>query len=105
MVRFFPTLKGLGHSALAQHFGFAFRDEAQACWQHPVLAARLRQCIERVLVIEEKSALKIFGATAGLKFHACLTLFAQEAPQESLFGRELAKYFSGVPDPGSLELL
>ena len=101
----FPQLKGLGHSALAQHFGIASRAEAQAYWQHPVLGPRLRECIERVLAIEGKTALDIFGATDCLKFHSSLTLFAQAAPQEPLFGRALTKYFSGVPDPGTLKLL
>jgi uncharacterized protein (DUF1810 family) len=101
----FPQLKGLGHSALAQHFGIASRAEAQAYWQHPVLGPRLRQCIEQVLAVNGKTAQEIFGATDCLKFHSCLTLFAQVAPQEPLFQRVLAKYFAGKADPGTLKLL
>ncbi len=101
----FPQLKGLGHSALAQHFGIASRAEAQAYWQHPVLGPRLRQCIEQVLAIDGKTALDIFGTTDGLKLHSCLTLFAQVAPQEPLFQRALSKYFAGQADPGTLKLL
>lgn len=101
----FPQLKGLGHSALAQHFGIASRAEAQAYWQHPVLGPRLRQCIELVLAIDGKTALDIFGATDSLKFHSCLTLFARVAPQEPMFQRALAKYFAGQADPGTLKLL
>lgn len=71
----FPQLKGLGHSALAQRFGIASKAEAQAYWQHAVLGARLKECIELVLAIEGKTALDIFGSPDDLKFHSSLTLF------------------------------
>lgn len=101
----FPQLKGLGHSALAQHFGLASKAEAQAYWQHAVLGPRLKECIELVLAVEGKTALEIFGATDELKFRSSLTLFAQAAPQEPVFTRALTKYFDGESDARTLNLL
>lgn len=101
----FPQLKGLGHSALAQHFGIASQAEAEAYWQHAVLGPRLKECIELVLAVEEKTALEIFGSTDELKFHSSLTLFAQAAPQEPVFNRALTKYFGGESDARTQALL
>ena len=38
----FPQLKGLGHSAMADAFGIASRQEAAAYLDHAVLGPRLR---------------------------------------------------------------
>ncbi len=38
----FPQHEELGRSAMAQRYGIASKEEAQAYWQHPVLGARLR---------------------------------------------------------------
>ncbi|HXE20922.1 MAG TPA: DUF1810 domain-containing protein [Rhodoferax sp.] len=101
----FPQLKGLGHSATAQYFGIASRAEAQAYWHHALLGARLKECVELVLAVEGHTALQIFGSPDDLKFHSSLTLFAQVAPDESVFQRALTKYFDGECDVRTLELL
>lgn len=101
----FPQLKGLGLSAMARHYGIASRAEALAYWQHPVLGARLKQCSELVVAVEGRTALQIFHSPDDLKFRSCMTLFAQVAPQEPVFSRALAKYFGGVGDVRTLELL
>lgn len=101
----FPQLKGLGRSAMAQHYGLASRSEAQAYWRHPVLGQRLRRCTELVVSVQGKSALQILGAPDDLKFHSSMTLFAQVAPQEPLFRGALQKYFGGEDDARTLGLL
>ncbi|WP_372526033.1 DUF1810 domain-containing protein [Piscinibacter sp.] len=101
----FPQLKGLGRSAIAQHFGLASRAEAQAYWSHPVLGSRLKECSELVLGVAGKTALQIFGSPDDLKFRSSMTLFAQVAPDEPVFTRALDKYFGGRADERTLELL
>lgn len=101
----FPQLRGLGLSAMAQHYGIASRAEAQAYWQHPVLGARLKQCSELVVAVKGRTALQIFHSPDDLKFRSSMTLFAQVAPQEPVFSRALEKYFGGVRDVRTLELL
>ena len=101
----FPQLKGLGHSATAQHFGIASRAEAEAYWHHALLGMRLKECALLVLAIEGRTALQILGSPDDLKFHSSLTLFAQVAPDEPVFQRALARYFDGKCDVRTLELL
>src|SRR5665647_2790399 len=101
----FPQHKELGRSAMAQHYGIASKEEAQAYWQHPVLGARLRECVELVLAVKGKTAFQIFGSPDDLKFRSSMTLFSQAEPDEPLFQRALAKYFGGIGDSRTLELL
>ncbi|HEY0856960.1 MAG TPA: DUF1810 domain-containing protein [Albitalea sp.] len=101
----FPQLKGLGRSAVAQHYGIASLDEARAYWHHPLLGPRLRQCVGLVLAVEGKSALQIFGAPDDLKFCSSMTLFERAAPDETVFAQALAKYFGGRRDQRTLDLL
>jgi uncharacterized protein (DUF1810 family) len=101
----FPQLKGLGRSSTADYFGIASLAEAKAYWQHPVLGRRLRECTELVLAVEGKTVHEIFGSPDDLKFHSCVTLFEQAAPEELLFACALDKYFQGQRDNQTLRLL
>ena len=101
----FPQLKGLGRSAIAQHYGIASKAQAQSYWRHPVLGPRLRQCAELVLAVPGKTALQILGSPDEMKFRSSMTLFAQVAPDEPVFQRALQKYFGGEADPATLERL
>jgi len=101
----FPQLKGLGRSAIAQHFGIASRTEAEAYWGHPVLGPRLKECSELVLALRGTTALQIFGSPDDLKFRSSMTLFSRVAPGEPVFTLAVDKYFGGDWDDRTLELL
>jgi uncharacterized protein (DUF1810 family) len=101
----FPQLRGLGRSELAQHYGIASKVEAEAYWNHPLLRARLAQCMQLVLAVRGKSAQDIFGSPDDAKFRSCVTLFAEVDPSQELFQQALIKYFGGVEDFKTLELL
>ena len=101
----FPQLKGLGRSAIAQHFGIASRTEAEAYWRHPVLGPRLKECSELVLAVKGSTALQIFGSPDDLKFRSSMTLFSRVAPGEPVFTLAVDKYFGGDWDDRTLELL
>jgi uncharacterized protein (DUF1810 family) len=98
----FPQLRGLGHSATAQYYGIASRNEAASYLQHPVLGPRLRECVGLVLAVDGATAHAIFGSPDDLKFRSSMTLFAAAAPPEPLFQSALDKYFEGNPDPVTL---
>ncbi len=100
----FPQLKGLGRSATAQFYGIASRAEADAYWRHRLLGPRLQQCTELVLAVNGSSALQIFGSPDDLKFHSCMTLFAQ-VTAEPVFRQALEKYFAGQEDAQTLQRL
>ncbi len=101
----FPQLAGLGSSAMAQRYAIGGLAEARAYLAHPVLGARLRDCSRLVLAVQGATVHDIFGSPDNMKFHSSMTLFAQAAPAEALFRECLDKYFGGVPDRATLDLL
>ena len=101
----FPQLRGLGRSAMAEHFGLAGRAEAEAYLAHPVLGARLRECTRLVLDVRNKTVHEIFGTPDDLKFHSSMTLFAAVAPEEPQFRQALDRYFGSRPDTLTEQML
>jgi uncharacterized protein (DUF1810 family) len=101
----FPQLAGLGHSAMARRYAIGSLQEACAYLAHPVLGARLRQCSELVLALQDRSIHEIFGSPDDLKFRSSMTLFTRADPAESVFQQCLVKYFGGQGDPKTLALL
>jgi uncharacterized protein (DUF1810 family) len=101
----FPQLKCLGRTATAQHFGLASIDEARAYWTHPLLGPRLKDCTQRVLAVDGRSALQIFGMPDVLKFCSSMTLFERAAPDEAVFVQALDKFYTGRRDAQTLALL
>ena len=100
----FPQLRGLGHSATAQHFGIASLDEAKAYLAHPVLGTRLRDCSRLVARHADKTAADMFGYPDDMKFRSSMTLFAQASPGE-VFDECLRIHFNGQPDTLTLARL
>ena len=101
----FPQLRGLGRSQLAWHFGLQSAKEARDYLAHPVLGPRLRECVELVLAVQNRSAHEIFGSPDDLKLRSCLTLFRAIDGADGVFGRALYRFFDGEPDPQTLRLL
>lgn len=101
----FPQLAGLGNSATAQAFAISSRLEALAYSEHPVLGARLRECTTLVISVDGRTVEQIFGYPDHLKFRSSMTLFEQCAPDNSLFRDALMKYFDGVPDQRTIDIL
>lgn len=100
-----PQLKGLGSSGMAERYGISGLAEARAYLAHPVLGARLTECVEAILQHRGVPADVILGDLDALKFRSCLTLFAQADPSSPLFARALAQCFGGATDPRTLALL
>lgn len=101
----FPQLQGLGRSAMAVKFGIESTEEARAYWLHEILGSRLKECVTLVLAVKGKTAFQIFGTPDDLKFRSCMTLFAHAVPEEPVFKQALVKYFNGLGDPKTKELL
>lgn len=96
----FPQLAGLGHSAMAERFAIESLAMAKAYLAHPVLGARLRECVE---ALTGASAEQVFGTVDAMKLRSSLTLFAA-AGGGAPFEATLARWF-GSPDPRTLALL
>jgi uncharacterized protein (DUF1810 family) len=101
----FPQLRALGHSENARYYGIASRAEARAYAEHELLCARLKECTSAVLAVENKTAHEIFGTPDDLKFRSSITLFAEFAPEASVFRTALDRFFEGVRDVRTMELL
>lgn len=101
----FPQLDGLAFSATSKHYAIKSMAEAKAYLGHPLLGARLVECIEAVLGVQDRSAADIFGSPDDLKLRSCATLFARASSPDSVFAHLLQKYYDGVPDEATLKLL
>ena len=51
----FPQIAGLGRSPTAQHYAIRSLDEAQAYLAHPILGARLHECIKALQLLPPTS--------------------------------------------------
>jgi len=101
----FPQFAGLGGSEMSRRFAIGSAGEARAYLAHELLGARLRTCAQLVLNVPQRSIAEIFGHPDDLKFHSSMTLFAQFADYDSLWHQALERYFHGIQDEWTLQLL
>jgi uncharacterized protein (DUF1810 family) len=101
----FPQLRALGRSATALRYGIADLAEARAYLAHPVLGARLRECAGIVGGISGRTAHQIFGSPDDMKLCSSMTLFAHAAEDAAPFRRVLERYYDGVEDGRTVELM
>jgi uncharacterized protein (DUF1810 family) len=100
-----PQIEGLGTSAMSRRYAIGSLAEARAYLAHPILGARLRECVAAVNAHDGLGAVEIFGSVDAAKFRSCCTLFAEVAGTEMVFAEALNKYFAGNPDPATLAIL
>jgi uncharacterized protein (DUF1810 family) len=101
----FPQLAGLGRSATAREFAIETLEEARDYLRDPVLGPRLRACAAALSARPDHAASEILGDVDALKLRSSMTLFALAADDPAPFEAVLARYFDGIPDPRTLELL
>ena len=100
----FPQLRGLGHSAMAQHYGIASLDEGRAYLAHPVLGPRYRICVEAVDALGTNDPVTVFGTTDAMKLRSSLTLFEAAEPSP-LIDKVLQRFFNGERDAATQQIL
>jgi len=101
----FPQLRGLGRSAMAQHYGISSLAEARSYLSHDLLGPRLIECTEAVLAHRDQQAEAIFGAIDAIKFCSSMTLFEAAAGGREAFARALRHFYGGSRDEATLRLL
>ena len=101
----FPQIRGLGYSAMAQHYAIRDLGEAREYVQHPVLGPRLIEISEALLALDESDPRRVMGSPDDLKLRSCMTLFQSAAPDQPVFGKVLDKFYDGSPDGRTLEIL
>lgn len=101
----FPQIRGLGYSAMAQHYAIRDLGEAREYVQHPLLGPRLIEISEALLSLDESDPIRVMGSPDDLKLRSCMTLFQSAAPDQPVFGKVLDKFYGGRPDGRTLEIL
>lgn len=100
----FPQIAGLGSSPTAQHYAIRSLGEARAYMEHPLLGARLIECVRALQDLPPTTAEAVFGHVDALKLRSSLTLF-DAAGGDRLFREALARWFAGRPDDATLRIL
>ncbi|RYG26054.1 MAG: DUF1810 family protein [Chitinophagaceae bacterium] len=101
----FPQIRGLGHSEMARRFAINDLEEATAYLEHPVLGKHLREISNELLKLEGRTATEIFGSPDDKKLRSCMTLFSRVQNPDPLFGEVLEKFYGGLPDKATLDML
>ena len=101
----FPQIQGLGFSSTAQYYAIRDLQEAKDYLAHPVLGPRLREISSALLSLEGLSAHQIFGFPDDLKLRSCMTLFRLADLEDSLFEQVLEKYYDGIPDSKTVDIV
>ena len=101
----FPQLAGLGQSPTAQFYAINSIEEAQAYLAHPILGARLHECLKALQLLETTDAEAVFGELDAMKFRSSLTLFAEADPGDAIVEAALDRWFGGEKDGKTLQLL
>ncbi len=86
----FPQTSKMGMSSVAKRFAIRSLDEAKAYLEHPVLGARLFECVEVVQSHEDISLSSLFGSELDvMKFESCMRLFIHVGIDGAVFERAL----------------
>lgn len=101
----FTQLRGLGRSAMEERYGIISVTEAREYLIHPVLGPRLKDCVEAIMRLRDRTLHEILGSPDDLKFRSSMTLFAMIAPEDPLFRAALDRWCDRVLDPATLSLL
>lgn len=99
----FPQLKGLGRSWIADEFGLSSIEEAREYLSHPLLGARLRECVEALQDLTNVTANGVFGEVDAMKLRSSLTLFSL-AGGGAIFEAAVTRWF-GSDDEKTRELV
>ncbi|WP_306350524.1 DUF1810 domain-containing protein [Flavobacterium sp. '19STA2R22 D10 B1'] len=101
----FPQIKGLDFSESSNFYGIEDLEEAKQYLSHPVLGKHLIEISTVLLQLKGKTALQIFGQSDYMKLRSCMTLFAGITISNPIFEQVIEKYFDGLQDEYTLQLL
>ncbi len=100
----FPQIQGLGFSETSQYYAIRDIAEAREFLNHEVLGTRLKEICNELLRLPENNATRIFGNPDDMKLKSCMTLFAS-LNADVVFEQVLSKFFNGVKDGRTLEII
>lgn len=101
----FPQYRGLGFSPVAEYYAIQSLQEARGYISEPVLRSHLFEISQALLDLKENDAEKILGYPDNLKLRSCMTLFLIADPDAGILQQVLDKFFKGIPDEKTIELV
>ena len=101
----FPQLKELGFSSTAKYYGIDGIDEAKAYMADAELRHNLLEITNALLCQPDTDIHRVMGYPDDLKLRSSMTLFEAAAPDQSVFGEVLDRFYSGERDDATLNLL
>lgn len=102
----FPQIKGLGRSAMSQHFAVENLEEARQFLAHPYLGANLIEISKALLELESNDPIAVMGSHVdAVKLRSSMTLFSIADETQPVFQAVLDKFFGGEPDPLTISIL
>lgn len=101
----FPQIAGLGMSRTAVFYSIRDLQEARDYLAQPMLRKRLLEISEALLSLESSDPRKIMGYPDDLKLRSSMTLFMVAEPENEVFQKVLDKFFGGIPDERTEEIL
>ena len=101
----FPQIQGLGYSSTAQYYAIKDLQEAKDYLDDAVLGARLLEICEAARNVDCNNPYQVFGAVDAMKLKSSMTLFELVAPEKTIFGEVLEKYFNGERDERTVEII
>ena len=101
----FPQIEGLGRSETSRRYAIKDLKEAEDFLQHPVVGKRLIEISNELLKLDNDDANDIFGNPDDLKLRSSMTLFSSLTNTHPVFQLILEKFFNGVRDEKTLQLI
>ncbi len=101
----FPQLKGLGSSSNAEYYGIEDLDEAKAYLENATLRQNLLELCNVVASLEIDNIDQVFPFPDNLKLRSSMTLFSMVNPDEKAFHKIIDKFYDGVLDEKTMELI
>ena len=101
----FPQIEGLGQSETSRRYAIKDLKEAEDFLQHPVVGKRLIEISNELLKLDNDDANDIFGNPDDLKLRSSMTLFSSLTNTHPVFQLILEKFFNGVRDEKTLQLI
>lgn len=101
----FPQIRGLGYSDMAKYYAIESREEAENYITDPTIGHNLIEISTVLLEIKDNDAKKVMGEPDDRKLQSCMTLFSTVALEIDVFEKVLQKFYGGVKDSKTLEIL
>ena len=101
----FPQIAGLGMTEISNYYSIQDIEEAKAYMEEPLLRSHLLEISEALLELETNDANRVFGYPDDMKLKSSMTLFLEACPQEKVFQKVLDKFFHGMKDQKTVNLL